>query len=348
MLVAAALAPFFLCSRAAAIATADDQTPGGMALRFGRKSNAWGRLDLGIFDGRVKTSPPDAVTVERRVEGVSTLGFDAALGAQFAARLNVAASASKQRQMHVQEPQATVDRSLQILAPALDLTFITDKGLELFAGALQEIHPAYNQTVTSANGVSTTRFHQAVVVAQRLGVVRRTGQWGGGFYYQQGARVERVVDQLAFDGSGSTTSDLVFVPSTVGVMAEFKGLGAVWGFELAFVQARDLGPRDAKNNALYTDYFQGRGGATFDLGGSLGLRVGGSYQTLSYGNSAFVTLDTIPMSTLQLLLLFGGPGQHGFIGMTGAFGKDGQSQPQFNASYQAFAVGATIGYLLTI
>ncbi|MHA0111111.1 hypothetical protein ACXYUI_28850, partial [Klebsiella pneumoniae] len=73
--------------------------------------------------------------------------------------------------MQQQQPQATIDQTVQIYSPSLDLTFVTEKGLELVVGAMDQIMPAYNQSVASSSGVSTTHYHKTTVLSPRVAVV---------------------------------------------------------------------------------------------------------------------------------------------------------------------------------
>ena len=331
---------------AAAFTGQDDQTPGLLALQFARRSHVWSRFDLGGVDAQVKTSPPGSVRFDRRVEGFAVIGFDAVMGARFGLRLNVKGSYSKQRESQNDQTESVIDQTQQVYTPSADLTFVTTQGLEIFAGAEDQLIGAYNQKITSVNGISTTHVHKSAVLAPHLGVVRRAGSWSGGFYYVLGGHVQREVDQSAFDGSGITSQDIAFIPPRLGVMGTFFVGRSAIDFELGFVQARGQGLIDNKGRTIYGDYFQNRIGTLLDFGG-VGLKSSLFYQTQSYASSAYVTTDTMPVSALKLLLLLGAPTDHAFIGVTAGYGKDGQSQPEFNASYRLLALAPTMGVLLT-
>ena len=337
-----------VCASGGAVAFTgqDEQTPGYLALQYARRSHVWSRLDLGGVDAQVKTSPPGSVRFDRRAEGFAVLGFDAQVGSRLALRLNVKGTYSKQRQSQKDQAQSVVDQTQKVYIPSADLTFITSQGLEIFAGAEDQLIGAYNQKITSVNGVSTTHVHKSAVLAPHIGVVRRAGTWSGGFYYVRGGHVQRDIDQSAFDGSGITSKDVAFVPPRLGVMGAANVGRSSIDFELGFVQARGQGLIDDKGRTIYADYFQSRIGTLLDFGG-MALKSSVFYQTQSYASSAYVTTDTMPVSALKLLLLFGAPTDHAFIGVTAGYGKDGQSQPEFNASYRFLALAPTMGVLLT-
>lgn len=342
LLVAVLCAPL-----AAAFPAEDDDTPGSMAIRFNKQNNAWSRMDLSVVDGKVTTSPPDSVKYDRRAETAGSLGAEGILGKRFGVRLNVRGELSKRRQQEAEGPKATVDATVKTYKPSLDLTFITDKGLEIFGGEEMEIVPGYTESVASTSGDSTTKFGKSSVSSKRFGVVRRAGAWSGGFYYQMGAESKRTVEQTAFDGSGSASEDIVFIPSRIGVMGAFKALSAYWDFELAFVQARGKGPKDDQGNTTYTDYFETHLGALYFFSGGLGLDTSIFHKTLSYANNAFVTMETIPSTSVKLAGALGNDESHAFLGVIYAFGKDGQSLPEFNATYEFDAFAVTFGSIFS-
>ncbi len=325
----------------------DDQTAGTMAINFNKQNNAWSRLDLGVVDGKVTTSPPDTVKYDRRAETLAVLGGEVLFAKRFGARLNLKGEFSKLRQQEAEGPKATVDSTVKTYRPSLDLTFITDKGLEIFAGQEMQIIPAYTETVASSNGESSTAFGNSSVASRRFGVVRRAGAWSGGFYYQMGAEATRDVEQTAFDGSGADSDDVVFIPSRIGVMGAFKAIAAFWDFELDFIQARGKGPKDDQGNTTYTDYFETHLGSLYFFGGSFGVKGSVFHKTLSYANNAFVTMETIPATSVKLLGVLGDDESHAFLGLIYAFGKDGQSLPEFNAEYEFDAFAVTFGSIFS-
>lgn len=322
----------------------DDQTPGQMALQYRRQNNIWLRTDGAFVDAKVTSHPPDSTKFDRRVEGFSALGFDAVIGQRFGIRLNAKAEVSKHRQAEKDEPRAIVDETIKTYSPSLDLTYLTEKGLEIFGGAMVQATPGYDQTVDAGGLVtSTTHFKAVNLVTRRFGVVRRAGAWSGGFYYLFGADEERKFTKSASDGSMVEGVDTVFLPSRVGVMGEFDVASMLWDFELNFVQARGLGPKDERNNSIYTDHFEARIGAHVDFGG-LGLKTSVAHKTLSYANNAYVSQETMPVTSLKLLSTFGDVKKtYGYVGLIYAYGKDGQSIPEFNAQYGMQATAVTVG-----
>lgn len=335
-------------SAAAAYPTEDDQSVGTMAINFRRQSNVWSRLDLGVVDAKVTSSPPDSTKYDRRLEGLYIFGGEGAIAKRWGIRVNAKAEVSHRREAEDEEPRAFVEKTMKTYTPSADVTFVTDKGLELFGGAVMQAQMAYTETVNSAAASSQTHFDKSLLTARRLGVVRRSGPWTGGFFYVLGAESDRGYQQTASDGSSLWASEKVFIPSRIGVFGEFGALSSVWDFELDFVQARGMGPKDQRGTTIYTDYFEARAGFAHAIVSGFGLRLAGAHKTLSYASNAYVSLETMPISSVRMLFTFGSRDAQTYLGIIGAYGKDGQSLPELNAAYQMTAFSGTAGFIFPL
>ena len=321
----------------------DDDTPGTRAVGFERRTNLWGRFDSGFVDAKITSSPPDEAKLDRRLETYMDAGFDLAFDKKYGLRFDAKATISKRKEAEVDEPRAVVEKTIKSYTPSLDATYVTDKGLEIFAGVEYEVEPAYEETVDSALASSKTDFGKSALLSRRVGVVRRAGPWTGGFYYELGAEGSRSFKKTATDGSKLEGSEKTFIPSKLGVVGDFGALGSLWNFELDFIQARGLGPADEKGSTLYTDYFEARGGFRRDVSGPFGVEIDLAHKTLSYATNASMTLETMPASSVKILLTIGGKESRIFMGLLGTYGTDEQSLPEFNAKYEMKAVAATGG-----
>ncbi len=327
---------------AGAFPAQDEQSPGGLALGFRKQNKIWSRFDAGVLDGKIKTSPPDTTVYDRRSEAAAQAGFDAVVSQRFGVRVDAKSEYSRRRQAGDAAAPVSDERKI-VNKGALDLTFVTDKGLEIFGGIMGDFHEPYERRDKTDAGTTTTSSMAGHVFARRFGVIRRAGQWGGGFYYIAGSESSRKVRSEAFDGSSHAASEVVFIPSQMGLVGEITGGLLVWDFDLAFIQARGKGPRDENGKSAYTDSFSSRVGALAKLG-AINLKLAGSYRTLSYASNSFVTIDTVPVSTVRLLALFGDPQKtHTFFGVIGAYAKDGQSLREFNATYEFTGTAVTSG-----
>jgi hypothetical protein len=339
---------FFLTTGAGAFEMQDDQTAGSMANDARKRNNYWHRLDLGVFDGRVKTSPPDSFRYDRRLELMANIGVDRFLTQRIGARLNVKGEYTRKRLSDDTDPPTIIDHNRMRYHPSLDFTFVTDKGLELFGGAVAEMEPANEMVSETVNGESTTKYGSSTLIARRFGVVRRAGAWSGGFYYQLDTEGKRAVEQTAFDGTSLSTEEDLFLPSRMGIFGAFSAWSALWDFELGFIQARGAGPRDDTGNTAFTDYFEAKLAGIYPLGSGLGLKFGASHKTQSYANSAYINLDTIPATAIRALMIIGSAESHNFIGVIYGFGSDGQSLPEFNSTYEYKAAALTTGLFIPL
>lgn len=346
--VAVCIAPLSALPAAQAFPLEDDQTVGTMAVNFRRQSNIWSQWDLGFVDAQVKSSPPDAVKFDRRLESLAIIGGEAGIAKRWGLRVNVKAEYSRRKEAEQDAPRAVVESTRKTYTPSVDATFVTDKGLELFAGVAAQQTQPYTETVTSSAASSQTAFDRSLLLARRFGVVRRSAAWTGGFYYVLGVEKDRGFRQSASDGSELRGQETVFIPSRMGVFGQFGVMGSTCDLELNFVQARGMGPSDSRGVTVYTDYFEARASSYVEFGSGIGLKLGGAYKTLSYASNAFVSLDTMPVESVRLLMIFGKLEAHAFAGVIGSYGKDGQSLPELNAQYKLTAFAATSGFIFPL
>lgn len=327
-----------------AFPTQDDNTPGELAADYQKQSNVWSRFDLGLVDAKVTSSPPDKTKLDRRVEGMAIAGFDAQVMPRFGLRLNAKAFYQKGRRSEKEPPRSVVEHTRKRYLSAGDVTYVTSKGLELFAGLVHEHNPAFSQTVESGSVNAETQFKTASIQARRFGVARRSSAWTGGFYYVQGEEEDREFEKEASDGSSLAGNDVLFIPDRVGVFGRFKAGAGQWNFELSFIQARGMGNRDKNGQTIYTDYFLARAGGFFPLTGGMGVAAKVAHQTLSYADNAYVSLETIPVTSVKTRLALGDAVNNAYVGFIGAYGEDGQSLPEFNADYALRAGAVTVGF----
>jgi hypothetical protein len=330
------------CEIANAYPTQDDNTPGTLAIGYRKQSNWWLRQDAAVVDAKITTSPPDSAKLDRRLEGMTILGFDSHIAGRFGFRFNVEAEHSTRRQAEQVPPEAQIDATRNEYRPSVDFTFETDQGLEIFIGHEQIGRPTFKETIVSETQNSTTTYEEVAVATDRAGICRRAGAWSGGIYTVQGGDTLRDYTKSASDGSSVSGDEVIFIPSETGIFGEFTAGPAVWDFDFSFVQARGEGPEDNNGNTIYTDYLKARIGMYSVLGG-IGIHTSIGHQTFSYSDSAYITLDSIPMTNLKSRLIFGSIGNNAFLGMSVAQGKDRQSLPEFNAEYEMTAVALTMG-----
>jgi hypothetical protein len=319
-----------------------------MAIAYRQQNNVWSRADVGFVDAKETSSPPDSTKYDRRLEFLGIAGFDWVATPRFGLRFNAKSSYMKRRQAEMDDPKTVVDEQIQTYSPSMDVTFITDKGLEIIGGAVYRVSPSYEQKVTAGDATSKTKFHTTALLDRRFGLLRRAGAWSGGVVYSLGDESERDFEKAASDGSSIEGSETLFIPSRISVFGDFAAFAAVWDFEMAFVQARGKGPTNETGATLYTDYFEARFGGQYQVAGAFGLKLAVAHQTLSYASNEFITLDTIPVTSVKTLGVFGDQKNNAFVGLIVAQGQDGQSLPEFNAAYRLKAMALTTGFIFQL
>ena len=89
----------------------DDQTAGSMANNSKKRNNYWHHLDLGLFDGKIKTSPPDSFRYDRRAEVAANFGFDWLISGRFGTRINIKGDFVRKRLSDDSEPPTIFDQT---------------------------------------------------------------------------------------------------------------------------------------------------------------------------------------------------------------------------------------------
>jgi hypothetical protein len=324
----------------------DDDSPLAAAVRWQKRSG--GSLDLttAMVDAKVASQPASQPTVERRLEGRAYAEAEASFGGRFGLRGAALARDEKRRSVTAGEAgagEAVTDADERTIVPTATGTFVTDKGVEIFAGGGVRHTPKYTEKLATAAGDSKRTFGATNLLQRYAGLVRRFQAGYGGAYYALGDEKDRKITQSAYDGTEVAGHDRVFYAPRFGLAFGAAAPLVSWDGELTFVQARGKGDKDQAGKTPYGDYFEGRVGAgLMALGASWRLSL--MHRTLSYSSSGYVSLDTIPI-TAAALRVGSDPaaGLGAFAEVQGVRGKDRQSVPEFNASYQLWGLAVTAG-----
>lgn len=337
-----------LCSCSAlADSGLDQDNPGRSALRYRKETKIWYSVDSEFVDGQVTTSPLQSVKYDRRLTSVSSLGFDLATE-RLGLRANAKAYYVRRRVADAEAPKTFEDTEFGTALPSVDITFVTDKGLELFFGKQVRYTPKYTRR-TDTPGVDTnTEFGKSRLQSSRLGIVRRASGWAGGLYYVSGDEGTRKFEAVASDESRQTGEEEIFDPPRLGVIVELLAGTLLYDLDFELIQARGKGPKDSRNRTAYTDSFAVRSHILIPLGAVMHMQLGAAHQTMAYANSANINLDTIPRSTVRTGILWGDRKNYGQLGFAYSEGQDGQSLPEFNAKYRLRAYAISLGILVKL
>ncbi|MFK7826816.1 MAG: hypothetical protein AB8G05_21920 [Oligoflexales bacterium] len=327
----------------------DDHTPGTGAIKFKKQSHFWMRFDAGGVDTRTKTSPPDSIYLDRRLESFLMVGGESTLSSgKMGLRFNFKNSVLKQKGEEEKPPKSPKSHEKIESKPAFDFTYVNHKGLELFAGVMMRLINSEKSKIKSTVASSTITYEDVSLFAPRIGLVRRGGQWSGGFYYVQGKEASRSFSNKSSDGTSLSDISYVNIPSEYGIVAEF-GLGnSTFMFDFANVQESEGGERTSTGHTVRDDYLRIFISSFLPIGSNLGLNFGLGHKTLSYSSNAYAGVDTIPLTTLKLLGVYGSNEQQVYAGLLFGYGKDGADITEYKARFSFQAIALSFGLFYPI
>ena len=314
----------------------DYQTPATFALRFKKAPASWVDVKLGYFDGAITNNQTDTKHYDRRIGVGSGVGVELPTTSNVSFRLDMRAESIIRRQIDSGTPETFMDERQIRARPTADITYITPAGLEIFGGVSWTLSPKYTQKVDSGVGSASINYGTMSTLSPHVGVTRRGGFGAAGLYYQFGKQESRSLTKTASDGSELELSQAVQEPSTLGVFAMFNGLGGTWTADLAAVSEGEGGDRTENGNTVRDDYLRLSIASTWNNS----LKFGLNYRSASYAKSAYMDLDSIPITAAKVSWVWG---SGVYSGVMAAYGRDKQSIPEVNARYQVNALSLTSG-----
>ena len=325
------------------------RSPAKLAIAWERGlPRAWTGISFYAVDSKAHSTPPDAYEYDRRIGSVAHFGFDYTVAERFGLRFHGEAMGEYQRTILPGIGEASSDSALVHYRPAIDFSFVTSKGLELFGGATFHRVPKIIDRAAAGPATSSVTYGPGSFETRRFGVLRRTERWQGGFTYDLGGEGQRSYQKMASDGSSLVGEETLFVAPALGVIGNYLHGGGTFGLHFQFIQALGQGPKDINKSSVYTDHFD----LELHYDGAINsiwkaaLLLG--HRSLSYGNSAYIGVDTMPVSRLQIELKKGSAAQFLTLGCGVVYGKDRQSIPEFNATYELWQVNTELGFYRAI
>ncbi|MFK7872665.1 MAG: hypothetical protein AB8C84_05765 [Oligoflexales bacterium] len=313
------------------------QRRGIQLLNYEKQSNFWSQFESLGVDQSIETTPPGTKFFDRRVTNYFACGKDVFLGT---GGLRVAIELFHQviKKEEEQPPKSPVENKVLRLDTAVDYTFVNPKGLEIALG----LHDSYSGSELekqTSNAISSeTKIEDANLYTPRIAIVKRSNQWSGSFYFRQGSgNKQRRFEKIGSDGTTIEGSSSIYIPGHYGVSGNFWAGPAKIDIDFMVVQAGEGGPESEEGIPVHGDYLD-----IYLRTEMTGIGVALRHRTLSYSENAFVNLDRIPYTALAIYSLLGEPGHGLRVGFLGIYGDDGQSLPEFNASYHKQGVGLFI------
>jgi hypothetical protein len=327
--------------------TQHDTSPGTRALRYDKRKVVWGRVDFSGVDGAIKTSPPDAIKYDRTMEAFCEVGAEVPVAPNLSVRGNLGAMWERRKEEEKDPPKSPIDRSYTTAEPSVDVTYTNPQGLEIFGGIGLSMQSSYVEKQVSETTSSDTTFGSVSLFVPRFGMVRRGATWNGGFYYVMGRDSTRTYRKVASDETETSGTSPVYIPSVIGIVGQIKLAVIDTELDLAQVRAGGGGEKSESGVTIRDDYLRFDISGLLDLGGS-GLRARIIHNTLSYSNSAFMNIDSIPISSFHFDYIIGAKEANVYYGLIYGYAHDGQSIPEFNADYKVNALAISTGLILPI
>lgn len=315
------------------------------AVTLGRQPGLFAASKLVLLDGQVKTSGTETTSYDRIVLNYIKIMSQLSLGPNAALRLAMPAEITYEKQEGEQIPREVSQATWLETKPKIEFTYATQNALDIVLGLDVYYISAHNVKTESANFTATDSYQGAVTTMGHVAIVKHGPSFDGGFYYKGSAeKIRKVTKSTSIDDSTFVVEDRVYDPAAVAIFMQTKqSFGQIFG-EFAALEASGGGNRTEKGATVKEDYFRVQVAGMFPVMGSKDTQIESSliYKSLSYADNRNITMDTIPMFGFQLKLLMN-PGVPLFAGIMAVKGSDGQSIPEFNATYKLFGIGAVAG-----
>ncbi len=327
-----------------------EDTIGRDAVLIGRQPGFLGLTKMVLLDGQVKTSGTETTSYDRIVLNYLKVMQQISLGPNASIRGTLPVLVNYEKQEGEQIPREVSESTWLETKPKLEFTYATQSALDIVVGL--DLYSISRREVKteSANFTATDKYQPATTSMGHLAVVKHAGNFDGGFSFKTGAeRVRKVTKSTSIDESAFDVEDRVYDPTTIAIFMLGKlSFGQIYG-EFAAIEASGGGNRTDRGATVKEDYFRIQAAGFFPILGRKDLQLESTliYKSLSYADNRNITMDTIPMLGLQLKMHFNA-GIPLFAGLIGVRGSDGQSIPEFNATYKLFGIGAVAGLQLSL
>lgn len=305
--------------------------------------------DTILVDGRITSLPTHARTYERSLVNYTDFNGIIPLHPRAKLRLDLLTKFTMRNSEGSEEPRKITRENWTEAFPKVEAIILTQNNLELFFGGTYWVHSKVERRTETSTVETVTVYSDAAILVPHVGILKRAGGVEGGFYYklrgERGRSIKKVTTQ---DDIELNFSDVIYDPTTIALFFQ-TAIGPSKLFtEFASVQGSDGGNKTETGEYLLEDYLRVKANLTLPLKTEYGLRLSIAHKTLSYADNRNVSLSTIPMTSASLQLTTGKESAYTYVGLIYAYGKDGQSLPEFNADYLVQAYGVTAGLRLTL
>ena len=140
----------------------------------------------------------------------------------------------------------------------------------------------------------------------------------------------------------------MLIPSAYGIVGEFNKGDFHFEFDLGSVQAGDGGERTDDGNLVHDDYLRAYLGLFVPFSGQLGLRSAIAWQSISYSNNAYASIETISMTSLRTYLVLGNQLSSLYAGIIFGYGTGGTDITEYKARFKSQALALSLGVFFPI
>jgi|GEM_PF-4782350 len=294
-------------------------------------------------DARVKTRGTESEELDQRY--VAALRFDSSYSPSQAVSLRVFARGryfDGLRQDSLSADRKVSEKRISANG-ALDASFAASQGIEVFVGCALLQLPESKKDVRLVSVSSQSTYKKATVYAPRLGLLKRAPSFSAGMFYTLMAETKRTYTRST-NLESETGEEFVTLPSSFGGTLRFTpggGKDLELELSLALVQLGDSSEKTEQGTDLSRDYYRIHLGGYFPVvSGTLSAYATVSHRTLAYNDQGFMTMENIPLTTIQLLAVTAAAGPRFYGGVQVGYGSDSQSIPELNAqfTYKSYAL----------
>lgn len=305
--------------------------------------------DTIIVNGSITSLPTRARTYDRSLVNYTDFNGIVPINPRLRLRLDLMTKFTMRNSEGSEEPRKITRENWAEAFPKIEAIFLTQNNLELFLGGTYWAHSKVERRTETSSVETVSVYSGASALVPHIGILKRTGGVEGGFYYkahgEKGRSIRKVTTQ---DDTELHFNDVIYDPTTIALYFQ-TALGNMKLFaEFAAVQGSDGGNRAETGEYLLEDYLRVKTSLAMPLTAEYGLRFNLAHKTLSYADNRNVSIPTIPMTSASFQLTTGRDTSYTYVGLLYAYGKDGQSLPEFNAEYEVQAYGLTAGLRLAL
>lgn len=274
-------------------------------------------------------------------------GINLNIASRFAFAFSAEAVTNKTR-VHDSTEQYLEERSKQHLNVHSHITYLANSSLDISAGFGLGLHPKHKATIQRSTLSNSQTLDSAFLRYNYFSIIKSAAAWKGGIYYANEAEATFNKSDSYSNGSRLDSSDVIYQPSTYGLIMRYQVGSHYVEFEVASVQASHGGLKTSDGRNIYEDHNKLRLLIDYQLIQNIVFQTELRYRTLAYSNSEFISLETIPESSLFFALVFGDTNINFLCGIGYRSAKDRQSQNEFNQSYESQTLDLNIGLGISI